>query len=76
MAQFCREQNLKEPVVTRWRAVLRDRAELRFSTEPERDGHLERIAALARVVGRLTMELDLAPNASQRWGARATRSWS
>jgi hypothetical protein len=76
MAQLCREHKLKEPVVTRWRAVLRDRAELRFSTEPEQDGHLERIAALARLVGRLTMELDLAPNASQRWGARGTSSGS
>jgi transposase len=76
MAQLCREHNLKEQVVTRWRAVFLDRAELLFSTEPEQDGHLERIAELERLVGRLTMELDIAKKASQLWGSRATRSGS
>ena len=76
MAQLCREHHLKEPVVTRWRAVFLDRAELLFRTETEPDGHLERIAELERLVGRLTMELDLAKKASQLWGSRATRSGS
>jgi transposase len=76
MAQLCREHNLKEQVVTRWRAVFLDRAELLFRTETEQDGHLERIAELERLVGRLTMELDIAKKASQLWGSRATRSGS
>jgi transposase len=76
MAQLCREHNLKEQVVARWRAVFLDRAELLFRTETEQDGHLERIAELERLVGRLTMELDIAKKASQLWGSRATRSGS
>jgi hypothetical protein len=44
--------------------------------DPERERHLERIAELERLVGRLTMELDLAKKASQLWGSRATRSGS
>jgi transposase len=76
VAQLCREHDLKEQVVTRWRAVFLDRAEILFRTEPERDGHLERIAELERLVGRLTMELDIAKKASQLWGSRAPGSGS
>ena len=76
MAQICCEHNLKEQVVMRWRATFLERAELLFSAETEREGPLERIAELERLVGRLTMALDLAQNASQLWGSRATRSGS
>jgi transposase len=76
MAQICREYNLKEQVVGRWRTVFLERAELLFSAETERDEHLERMAELERLVGRLTMELDIAKKASQLWGSRATRGGS
>jgi transposase len=76
MAQLCREHDLKEQVVTRWRATFLDRAERLFAVDIERDGHLERIAELERLVGRLTLELDIAKKASQLWGSRATRSGS
>jgi transposase len=76
MAQLCREHDLKEQVVTRWRATFLDRAERLFAVDIEREGHLERIAELERLVGRLTMELDIAKKASQLWGSRATRSGS
>jgi transposase len=76
MAQLCREHDLKEQVVTRWRATFLDRAERLFAVDIEREGHLERIADLERLVGRLTMELDIAKKASQLWGSRATRSGS
>ena len=76
VAPRCREQSLQEQVVTRWRAAFLDRAERLFRTAPEQDGPLERLAALARVVGRLPMALDRATKASPLWGARATRSGS
>jgi transposase len=56
--------------------VFLERAECLFSAETARDEHLERIADLERLVGRLTMELDLAKKASQLWGSRATRNGS
>ena len=74
VAQLCREHDLKEQVVTRWRAVFLDRAETLFRADTEREDHLEPMAALERLVGRLTMELDLAKKAAQLWGSRATRS--
>jgi transposase len=76
MAQLCREHNLKAQVVTRWRATFLDRAERLFAVETTQEEHLERIAELERLVGRLTMELDLAKKASQLWGSRATRGGS
>jgi hypothetical protein len=76
MAQLCREYDLKEPVVTRWRATFLDRATRLLAVGPAREGPLERIAELERLVGRLTMELDLAQKASPLWGCRATRSRS
>jgi transposase len=76
MAQLCREHDLKEQVVTRWRATFLDRAELLCGMDTKREGQLERIADLERLVGRLTMELDIAKKASQLWGSRAPRSGS
>jgi transposase len=76
MVQICREYNLKEQVVMRWRAMFLDRAELLFGAETEREEHLERMADLERLVGRLTMELDIVKKASQLWGSRATRGGS
>jgi transposase len=73
MAQICREHDLKEQVVTRWRALFLERAETLFRTDAEPQ-HLERIAALERLIGRLTMELDIAKKASQLWASRSTRS--
>jgi transposase len=74
MAQRCREHDLKEQVVTRGRATFLDRAELLVAGDPERERPLERIAALERLVGRLTMALDIAQKASQLWSGRATRN--
>jgi transposase len=76
IAQICREHDLKEQVVTRWRAVFLDRAESLFRADTEREEHPERIAELERLVGRLTMELDIAKKASQLWGSRAPGSGS
>jgi len=76
IAQICREHDLKEQVVTRWRTLFLDRAEILFRADTEREEYLERIAELERLVGRLTMELDIAQKASQLWGSRAPRSGS
>ena len=76
MAQLCRERDLKAQVVARCRATFLDRAELLFSADTARDEPLERMAELERLVGRLTMALDIAKKASQLWGSRAPRSGS
>jgi transposase len=74
MAQICREHNLKDQVVRRWRTEFLERAETIFGGDTERQQHLERIAELERLIGRLTMELEIANKASQLSTSRLTRN--
>ena len=57
-AEICREYRLRPQVFSRWRAP-----EV-FATERSRGDGQERIADLERMVGRLTMELEVAKKAS------------
>ena len=65
MAQVCRDYDLKEQVVTRWKAEFLERAPTLFAPDQQRDQDQTRIAELERLVGRLTMELEIAKKASQ-----------
>ena len=73
-AQVCREYDLKEQVVTRWKAEFLERAPTLFATTQQRDGDQVRIADLERLVGRLTLELESAKKASQLLGSPGTRN--
>ena len=65
MAQVCRDYDLKEQVVARWKAEFLERAPTLFGTAQQRDQDQARIAELERLVGRLTMELEIAKKAAQ-----------
>ncbi len=65
MAQACRDYDLKEQVVTRWKAEFLERAPTLFASDQQRDQDAARIAELERLVGRLTLELEIAKKASQ-----------
>jgi transposase-like protein len=64
MAQICREPQLKDQVVRRWKVDFLDHAEPLCGGDTDRRQHLDRIAELERLVGRLTMELEIAKKAS------------
>jgi transposase-like protein len=74
MAQVCREYDLKEQVVTRWKAEFLERAPSLFATDQQRDQDQARMADLERLVGRLTMELEIAKKASQLLDSAGTRN--
>jgi transposase-like protein len=74
MAQICREHNLKDQVVRRWKTEFLERAETIFGADTDRQQHLERIAELERLLGRLTLELEIAKKASQLSSSRLTRN--
>lgn len=76
MAQICREHNLKDQVVRRWKADFLDRAETLFGGDADRQQQLDRIAELERLVGRLTMELEIAKKASAHWASASSRNAS
>jgi transposase len=63
-AEICREHRLSPQVLSRWKAEFLERAPEVFATERCRGDEQERLAELERMVGRLTMELDVSKKAS------------
>ena len=63
-AEICREYQLRPQVFARWRAEFVEHAPEIFATERSRGDEQERIADLEQMVGRLTMELEVAKKAS------------
>ena len=76
MAHICRDYELKEQVVYRWKAEFLERAATLFGSDLDRQRAQERIADLERLVGRLTLELEIAKKASQLWTSRLPRNGS
>src|SRR5829696_1960251 len=74
VAQVCREYDLKEQVVLRWKADFLDRAPTLFASHQHRDQDQARIADLERLVGRLTMELEISKKVSQLLSSPASRN--
>lgn len=63
-AQVCREHGIKEPMLSAWKREFVERAPQVFE---QSGAHVEadrRVAELERMVGRLTMELEIAKKAS------------
>ena len=63
-AEICREYRLRPQVLARWKEEFLERAPELFATERGRGDEQERIADLERMIGRLTMELEVAKKAS------------
>jgi transposase len=63
-AEICREYRLRPQVFSRWREEFLERASEIFATGRSRGDEQERIADLERMVGRLTMELEVSKKAS------------
>lgn len=63
-AQVCREHGIKETVLSRWKQEFIERSPELFERQRGANGQDERVAELERVVGRLTLELEMAKKAS------------
>jgi len=59
LMEASREYEIKDTVLSRWKQEFLERAPQVFA-EPKADEQAERIAELERMVGRLTMQLDMA----------------
>ena len=73
-AQVCRDQQLSESVVARWKQQLMERASMVFAQETQRTPNDDRVAELERLCGRLTLELEVAKKASQSLLSLASRN--
>jgi transposase-like protein len=63
-AEACREYALKPEVLSRWKAELVEGAAQVFRSAEQRSEEAAHIAELERVIGRLTLELEVAKKAS------------
>ena len=64
-AGLCRRHNLSEEQLSKWKHQLLDNAATLFeSTDKQSNDSKERIAQLERLVGRLTIALDIQKKAS------------
>jgi transposase len=63
-AEVARHHKLKPELIARWKDVTIERLESLFQAGEQRDQEQDRIAELERMIGRLTMELEVAKKAS------------
>jgi transposase-like protein len=63
-AEVARQHKLKPELIARWKDIALEGLETLFEAGVRRDHDQDRIAELERIVGRLTMELEVAKKAS------------
>ena len=63
-AEVARQHKLKPELIARWKEIAIEGLESLFRNGVQRDQDQDRIAELERMVGRLTMELEVAKKAS------------
>lgn len=63
-SRACQHYQLKPDLISRWKAQFLERAATVFAQETQNDPALARVAELERLVGRLTLELEVAKKAS------------
>ena len=64
MAELCREHQLTSQMIGTWKQQFVAAATQGFERDASHSGDEERIAELERMVGKLTMELEIAKKAS------------
>ncbi len=74
MAQLCREHDLKDQWVYRCKAEFLQRADTIFGGDAQSQQAHERSAEFERLVGWLTLEVEIANKASQLWSSRSPRN--
>ncbi len=65
LAELCREHQLTSQMIGTWKQQFLAAATQAFETDATGNAEQERIAELERMVGKLTMELEIAKKASR-----------
>jgi transposase-like protein len=60
LSQASREYGIKDTVIARWRQEFIERAPQVFEQPDRRDAQAERIAELERMLGRMTVQVEMA----------------
>lgn len=77
-AEACREYRLNPQMVSKWKAEFLEKAPQLFRTKEQNSAEEARIAELERMVGRLTLELEVSKKASAMLSGKLNGSerWS
>jgi transposase-like protein len=73
-AEICRQHDLKPQVISEWKSVFLENAAQIFQNGKSNGQEQARIVELERLVGRLTLELEVAKKASSILSAHLSRS--
>lgn len=73
-AQICREHQINENLLSRWKKQFVENASLAFEGGGISTDESERVAELEKLVGRLTMELEISKKASMNLTAISRRN--
>ena len=71
-AEACRKHSLSPTLLAAWKAAFLERAHTVFPSDETRSAEQARIAALERVLGRLTLENEVLKKASTRLASTST----
>lgn len=74
--QACRAYGLKDSVLSRWKQRFIERVPQIFEQATAHDSCQARVAELERLLGQLTLELEISKKASLLWASRRDRNGS
>ena len=74
-SEACRAHKVHSSVLCRWKNEFLKQAHRAFESKETTDESAERIAELERMLGRLTMELEVAKKASDVWNPSGNGQW-
>jgi transposase len=73
-AELCRQHQLSPQLLAQWKSELLERAPQVFEQDQARSADQVHIAELERLVGQLTMQLEIAKKASALLNAQQSRN--
>lgn len=78
LAEVCRQHQLNSQMVTRWKSEFLEKAPQLFQSEEQNSQAQARMAELERLIGRLSLELEIAKKASVMLNGHRSKSegWS
>jgi transposase len=74
-AEICREHQIAPAVFARWKAEFLQQAHRAFQSDEQPSGESARIANLERLVGQLTLRLEIAKKASTLSAGTKSGDW-
>ena len=73
-AEVCREHQIKPQLLNRWKMQLLENTHTIFQGEEQHSAEQTRITELEQVLGRKTLELEMAKKVSNSWHSQLSKN--